>query len=497
MNVQKATPTRSTSSVGNGMQRLLGALKVSVLGGVAAAILTVDVSPIGERPSVAFSTATAQRNNDDDDGPRRPPAARRSQVLSQDIARQVQSAYEDLEAENYQAAKQKLDALLRREMKPFDRATVLQLRGSVLASLENYGAALRDFEAAIATGALPPETVQSLKFNLGQLYMAEEQYGRAIQVLEDWLRTAESPDSNAYYLLASAYVQTGNFSRAAPLAEKAVETAAEPAKGKYELLNYVFSETNQNSKRLPLLETMVSIWPDTKTFWRQLAGLYSERDRDRDAFAILELAYNAGVLEKCDEFVSLAQYYSFYDNPYRGGKLLEQEMNAGNCPRSRSNLELLSRLWLQAREHERALPPLRAAAERSDSGDLFLQLGQTYFSDENWSEAETFLVRALNKGVKERDRGNAWLLLGNARYNRDRREQALDAFENAVKFEGSRASAQGWLDFIASEIAAEEAAAAFEKRRQEELEERERRRQEEEERQRRLLGDYVDAAEEG
>ncbi|MEL7030521.1 MAG: tetratricopeptide repeat protein, partial [Pseudomonadota bacterium] len=322
-------------------------------------------------------------------------------------------------------------------------------------SLDDYPGSIRDFEAAIATGALPVETVQSLKFNLGQLYMAQEQYGRAITLLEDWLRTAESPDSNAYYLLASAYVQTNQFSRSVPFAEQAVQLATEPAKGKYELLNYVYSETNQDTKRLPLLETMVSIWPDTKSFWRQLAGLYAERDRERDSFAVLELAYNAGVLDKCEEFVSLAQYYSFYDNPYRGAVLMDREMNAGNCPETRTNLELTSRLWAQAREHDRAIPPLRAAAQKSDSGDLFLQLGQTYFSEENWGNAETFLVRALNKGIKQDQRGNAWLLLGNARYNQDKRDSAREAFENAVKFDSTRASAQGWIDFIDAEAEAE------------------------------------------
>jgi outer membrane protein assembly factor BamD (BamD/ComL family) len=68
---------------------------------------------------------------------------------------------------------------------------VITLRSlaSVYALENNYKQAARLLEQALATKALSEEQQQEALFNLGQLYMATEQYQKAVDTLAPWLKT--------------------------------------------------------------------------------------------------------------------------------------------------------------------------------------------------------------------------------------------------------------------------------------------------------------------
>ncbi|MEM9015234.1 MAG: tetratricopeptide repeat protein [Pseudomonadota bacterium] len=460
----------------------------------AVSALAMAFAPLGVNGGAAF----AQNNDEDRDSGRE---TRRAETLSTSVATRLQKIFEDMQAENWTVALTALNDVYQRSQnaKPFDRATILQLRGSVKANLEDYNGAIRDFEQAVALGALPPAAERSLKFNIGQLYMATEQWQKAIGFIKPWVDGEENPGSDAYYLLATAYAQTDRFREALPYGERAIETSPEPKRDRHDLLNYIYLETNNRTKRIALLRKMVGFWPDRKDYWTQLAGSLAESGNENEAFSVLELAYQAGRLDKCSEIRTLAQLYYNVSNSYRGAKMFESEIAAGNCESSKQNNELLSQLWRDAREHQRAIPPLTAAARASDDGELFLRLGQTYYADEKWSESERALVSALNKGgLKSRDRGTTWLLLGNARYNQGDRDGALKAFQSARSFDNVARDANGWIDYIRAEIDFERQQDALEQAQKEEEERRERERLEAEESQRRLLGDgFEDNGSEG
>src|SRR5699024_12575627 len=59
--------------------------------------------------------------------------------------------------------------------------------------------------------------------------------------------------------------------------------------------------------------------------------------------------------------------------------------------RRSSDLELLSQLWAQAREHNKAIPVLRRAARMSEDGDLYFRLGQSLLASEDYEKSENAL----------------------------------------------------------------------------------------------------------
>lgn len=387
-----------------------------------------------------------------------------SQTLDPRVAQALQTIFEQMTAEQYNEALAGLNQLIAQRgdnMKPFDRATTYELRGSVKVNLEDFRGAMRDFTVALNQNALPPERNNQLRYFIAQLNFQLEDYQAAISGLNDWIRTAraagETVDPNAYYLLAAANVQLQppNYRAAVNPAEQAIAGASEPNKSYFDLANLVYSELNESAKRTSLLERMVGIWPGEKSYWTQLSGIYSQAGRDRDAFSVIEVAYRAGLLTTEAELLTLVQYYSFFENPYRGAVMLEREMNAGNIDRDQDNLILLSQLWSQAREHTRSIPILREAARGSSDGELYYRLGQVLLADEEYSDAQRSLESAVNRGgMNRRQTGDAWLLLGTARFSQAGPEDtaiwasARQAFVNAQRYETARRQASDWIVYI-------------------------------------------------
>ena len=170
---------------------------------------------------------------------------------------------------------------------------------------------------------------------------------------------------------------------------------------------------------------------------------------------MLEVAYRAGLLTKEIELLTLVNYYSFFVNPFRGAKMLEREIEAGRIARNTKNLTLLSQLWSQAREHKRAIPVLEAAAQSAGTGELYYRLGQVLLADEQYAKSERALTNAINKGgLDAKKLGDAWLLLGTARFSQakpedcDQRNRARQAFVSAQRYPASSKQASDWVRYI-------------------------------------------------
>ena len=400
---------------------------------------------------------------DDDDSPRRSSQP----SLSQRVALGVQEALNLSQTDPPQidAAIARLNKIISDQgdrLNGYDKATVYEIRGSFKAQKDDLRGALSDFQTAVNTGALPPERANGLRYYIAQVQFQLEQFDAAIRGLREWIRITqaaqETVPANAYYLLALAYVQKDDFRPAQQPMENALAQKnrdGDPDQNYYNILNLIYSENAEHSKRAALLERMINIWPGEASYWVQLTGAYAINDRDREAFSVLEVAYRAGLLTKEEQIIQLIQYYSFFDNAYRGAKLLEREMEAGVVERNQDNLILLSQLWDQSREAKKAIPILRQAAQGSSDGALNFRLGRVLVADEQYSAAEKELQEAIRKGgLSRKEQGDLWMLLGNARFSQAATDdipqlrRAREAFQRAVRFTHVQRSASRWVAYI-------------------------------------------------
>jgi tetratricopeptide (TPR) repeat protein len=438
-------------------------LKKTLVGAFLSGVACVGASGAAGLVMAWPSVAVAQEGEGEgEEGSGR----KRAESLDPATAKVLQEVFELTSAKppQLQTALGKLNQLVDTRgggMKPFDKSSVYEFRASVKYQLEDYRGALRDFEQALAAGGFDNKRNNQIRYYIAQLNMQLENYPEAIRGLNEWIAQAKrdgvTVDANAYYLLAAAYVSSNppNYRAAMAPAENTIAARTEPKKSDYDLLNLIYSETNEPAKRGPLLEKMVNNWPGERSYWIQLSGYYSQTGKDAEAFAVIEVAYRAGLLSKESDILTLVNFYSFFDNAYRGAKLLEREMEAGNVAKNTKNLTLLSQLWSQAREHKRAIPVLRQAASGAPNGELYYRLGQVLLADEQYVESERALQSALSRGGLAAEKvGDIYMLLGTARFSQagpgdcGKRSSARAAFVSATRYPKSSKQARDWVGYI-------------------------------------------------
>ncbi|MFP4518584.1 MAG: tetratricopeptide repeat protein [Oceanicaulis sp.] len=427
------------------------ALLRSAAAAVVAAALGLTLIP----------SAEAQRNGGDNEEEEE----QENRQLSSRVGEAVLAAQELMEADQNQQAIDALTPVLSTEITAYERSIILRLRGNAHFSLDNVEAAIRDFSAAVDTGALVRDEIIALRTNLAQLYMISEQYERGIEQFQLAIQAGAELTPRLSKLLAQAYIQASDGAGEAQqrqylqdglqYAERFYEGEPDKSEGDYNLLQFYYINLDRPQDELRVVRDALQAFPGSRRSWSNLVSLYARLDREEDAFEANKLMYLNGLFEEEDELFRLVQYYSFYNNPYRGATILEREMNAGRIPSNERYLESLANMWRQAAEFDRAIPVLERLSDLLGDGETALKLAEAHYQLNNLPEAENALELALDRGGLD-NTGQAWELLGNVRFDQDKRQEALEAFSEAARFSGSRATANRWIGFVNSQIEGEE-----------------------------------------
>ena len=256
-----------------------------------------------------------------------------------------------------------------------------------------------------------------------------------------------NPNSAAYYLLAVAYYQMEDFARALPPAQKAIELAEMPQESWLQLLLALYIQKEQFNDAIPLLVRLVETAPDKKTYWMQLSSIYGQVEDYPNALAVMQLAYDAGLVTEDAEIRRLADLLLFNDVPYRGGQVLEDAIQKGAVTLDDKVYEKLANCWVAAGELDKAIEPLTRGGELASSGEMFVRLGQVHLEREDWEAAKAALERGISKG-ELKDTGAAQLLMGIAFFNEKKLADARTWFERAAKVEKHRSIAETYLQII-------------------------------------------------
>ncbi|HLT89496.1 MAG TPA: tetratricopeptide repeat protein [Woeseiaceae bacterium] len=388
---------------------------------------------------VAFAPALALAQ---DEGGRRS-----APTISERTGERLNEAIEYLNQDNYAGARQVLSQINMDRLSPYEASRVHQIWSGIEYSEGNYAAARQRLQQAIDAGGFNDREVLQARYQIAQIYMAEENWREGAAALEEWFRQAPEPNAAAYYLLAAAYYQMEDMNRALEPAKKAVEIAAKPQASWIELLLALYLTREEYDAAVPLLERLIAMEPEKKTHWLRLSSLYQQQEKYPQALAAMQVAYNAGFLSQESEYIRLSDMLRFNDIPYRAARVLEQAMKDGHVQANSENYERLANCWIQARDFEEAIPPLRRAAEMSNDGNLFARLGQVHIQREQWAEAERALREGMDKGGLE-DEGEVHLYMGIALFNQDRLRDAREWFTRAMRDREQRDFADDYIKLI-------------------------------------------------
>ena len=289
---------------------------------------------------------------------------------------------------------------------------------------------------------------------MAQLQFTQEDYTDALVTIDRLMASVDEPSADIYMLKGQALFQMERYDDALNPIKIAIDmyrSQGRPPKENWLLLlRVIYFERNDYDNMLTVVKELLTYYPKD-TYILTLAGIYSEQGDTKKQMALTEVLYEKGLLNSASNVTNLANLYLMHGLPYKAAILLQAEIDKKVVESNERNLRLLSQSWYQAREDQKAIPPLRIAAGMSDDGELYVRLGQSHINLEQWKDASTAIQKGLNMGgLKRTDQAN--IMLGMALFNQKRLTQARRAFERANRDKRSARTANQWIKYVDSEI---------------------------------------------
>lgn len=380
---------------------------------------------------------------------------RRIKTLSIQVNRKLEAAQVAVDEKDYTEAFDILSALQRKKINSYESAMVWYFFGFLYYEQDDYPKAIQAYEQVLQEKGLPLNFEDSIRFTVAQLYFAEENYRKSLQLLDEWLIYQENPPVQAFMFKGQAHYALEDYRNAvAPILtaigmRKAAGVVVR--ENTYLLLRSLYFELEDLQKVKDILEILILNYPPKADYWLQLSAIHSELREEDSQLATMEVAYKQGFFGKENHYVNLAQLYLYNLVPIKAARVFEDGFGKKVVKENKKNLEIYSQALMLAREFKESIVPLERAAKLSDDGDLYLRLAQVQIEIDDHAAAVKAIQAALKKGDLDRP-DQASMLLGTSYFNLDRLQDAINAFRAAAKDKRSRKQANTWIEYLRKEM---------------------------------------------
>jgi tetratricopeptide (TPR) repeat protein len=403
--------------------------------------------------TIALAPAVLAQNNQDGGSERK---TVQTAAMSQAVFETLTEVQELVEAKQYEEGLQVVRDLLssKKKLTPYETAQIHNLTAYTYYLMERMEDAIDAYHKVLAQPDLPEALQQSTLKTVAQLYFTIEDYPKALETVKKLMAVVPEPSADVYMLLGQAYFQMEDYDQALGPIKTAVDMYKEQGRVPREnwllLLRVCYFEKSDFPSMIVVLKELVTYYPKD-TYILTLAGVYSELGETKKQLALVEVLYEKGVLNNPTHIVNLANLYLLHDVPFKAASVLNREIEAELVEPNVRNLRLLSQAWYSAREDEKAIPPLRQAADLSGDGELYVRLAQAHINLEQWGQAATAVQEGLRLGgIDRQDTAN--IMLGMAFFNQKKLSLARKAFQAALSDNRSRRTAQQWIAYVDSEV---------------------------------------------
>jgi tetratricopeptide (TPR) repeat protein len=366
-------------------------------------------------------------------------------AMSQQVYEKLAEVQEMIENKDYATAQRGIEDLRgRKGLSDYERAQLWNITGYSYYLQENYAEAIRAYDQVLAQPGLPEALLLSTLKTKAQLHFTEEDYESALAVVRQLMAAIPEPSADVLMIEGQALFQLGRYDEALVPIKTAIDMYREQGQRPREnwllLLRVIYFEQKEYELMIDVVKELIAYYPKD-TYVLTLAGIYSELGNTKMQLALTEVLYEKGMLSTASHITNLANLYLLHGLPYKAAKVLDKEMADNIVESNERNLRLLSQAWYQAREDEKAIPPLERAAGMSEDGELYVRLAQAHLNLENWAEAADAVQKGIQLGgLKRNDTAN--IMLGMALFNQKRLEQARR----------SQRAAQQWIAYVDSEL---------------------------------------------
>jgi len=311
-----------------------------------------------------------------------------------------------------------------------------------------YDKAIEYYRTALSADGLADVANREMLRELAQVYLLSKDYAAAATALERALRIRLVPDPNDYLLLAQAYYRQGQLVKVVAALDPIREQGLSLTTTQKRQALALYYQAGAYAQCEQLLRQLLDDEPNDPDSWHQLASVFLQQGKRKQALDQLVLAREKGVPFREQDILLLADLHAVNGNPYGAAETLNRALSEQVLKPSGLHYRKLFQFWLQAREKERAVTALSQAAHLSGDIELYLYLAQLQMEEEAWQAMYRTMVAACDKQLQDKYVGRANLLLGISQLKLGDETSARRSFINATLIGGAGAQAGQWLEFM-------------------------------------------------
>ncbi len=324
-----------------------------------------------------------------------------------------------------------------------DKAYLFLTGGMLYLQKDSYNKAGRLIKQAHELNVLPQKTTLQMLQTLASLSMQNENNTAAIKYYKEYIELSPEPNKHMYLGLGTAYFHENKYKNAIQILKKAKNLFVQN-KSIYLMLFSSYYELKQLRNASDILEQMVRIWPTEKLYWLQLTSVYIEQEKYTKALEIMQITLSKGF--ELTESEILQYSYVLYEKnlPYKSAIIIKNAMAKGIVEKNQKNYELLSSMYQEAKERNKAITALKEASRYTKDGKNYLYIAQLYFEQKDqFKNVIKYAKIAIEKGIKQT--GNAHMLIAVAYDELKQTDKAKEHLKQALKYPKTKKSAQQWL----------------------------------------------------
>jgi tetratricopeptide (TPR) repeat protein len=262
--------------------------------------------------------------------------------------------------------------------------------------------AARLLEQQMDSGLMPAGEKMERTKTLAQLYYRGNNFGKAVQYANQYLKSAPG-NHDMQLLVAQSYYQQKDYKNAIAAAERMTKGNQRPGEDVLQLMLRSSYEIDDKAGTAKALDMLLKYYPSPDTWQRVLDGYIANTKHDDELLSLYRLAEDVGALVKARQYTDMSQGLVVAGFAIEGQRVIEKGIAAGvfqgeEAGRAQRTLESAKR---RADAERAQLPKAAAALAAATTGPQMYSVGKLYFSAGDYANASAAITRAIAKGGLE------------------------------------------------------------------------------------------------
>ncbi|KIM11916.1 MAG: hypothetical protein KU37_03430 [Sulfuricurvum sp. PC08-66] len=344
-----------------------------------------------------------------------------------------------LEANQSSQAKQLLTSTIAQTapQKSYDLAFLYNTQAGLAIQEGNYTHAIASYQTALDFGVLPSSMQTNMRYTMAQLALQLARYAQSLDYLAVW-EAENNMTHEAAKLKMVAYLGLEQPKNALIWTDKAIALKSEHDLTLLQNRLALELQLGLDSRAIDTLKLLIEQFEPKRDYYKQLSYLYQKEGQTRKGTAILESAYQIGLLKEYDEILQLAQLLHYDGAPIKAAALLQRATPP--IDKAKAHWEYMAQLFLSSRENAKAIKALQTRDALSPEPKTAMLLAQLMAADAQWAGCISY--------AKRLDTPQGKMLLGTCYAESGERKEAQKIFSSMVEDTRYGKNAKLWLESL-------------------------------------------------